>query len=374
VENTSSTRPVVFDFRSDTVTIPTQPMLQAMITAEVGDDVKDEDPTVHKLQKHVSSLCKKPASLFVCSGVMSNQLGIRSLVTENLIEHSANNIVIQTVICDYRSHAYIHELGGIAFHTQCQVLPLIPEEGKTHLTAEQIEKHIFLKIDMHTPCTTIISLENTLHGFVFPLEEIKKIRDLANKHKIKMHLDGARLWNACVATGTELHEWTQYFDSVSLCCSKGLGAPIGSLLVGETSLIAKAKQYRKLFGGGWRQAGYLAQCCLYAIENHWKRLEEDHAHAKLLFSELEPLGFESEGGKPVTNMLWLSSRKLNIPMAIVIQELRDLQAKQQDNEKILLDEEAPYLTRIVMHIQITKRGVIKLANYLKQIAQSHKTT
>jgi len=162
------------------------------------------------------------------------------------------------------------------------------------LTAPLIESYLHLSNDLHTPVTSLICLENTLGGRVFPIEEIKKIRQLANQHDIKLHLDGARLWNACAASGHSMSEYAQYFDSISLCLSKGLGAPVGSVLVGDQSFINKAKQYRKLFGGGWRQAGVLAAAGIYAIDHNWPKMTVDHENTKILHQGLVKLGFESE--------------------------------------------------------------------------------
>ena len=153
-----------------------------------------------------------------------------------------------------------------------QALPINPlHYGSEHLTADIIEKYLYFGVDLHTSITTLVLIENTLGGQIIPLEEIKKIKALCDKHKARVHVDGARIWNACIETGITLEEYSSYFDSISLCFSKGLGAPIGSVLLGNTKLIQLAKQYRKSFGGGWRQAGMLAAACLYALDNNWKR-------------------------------------------------------------------------------------------------------
>jgi threonine aldolase len=253
LSNFMSKQHIVMDFRSDTVTKPTSDMLQAMLTAEVGDDVYNDDPSVHQLEKRVAKLCGKEAGLFVCSGVMSNQLALRCHLSP-----------MQEVICDHRSHIYRSEQGGISFHSQCSVMPIIPQDGKTHITAKQVEQKICTSVDYHTPITRVISLENTLHGTVMPIEEIRAISTLAKKHKLIMHLDGARIWNASIATGISLEEYCSHFDSISLCMSKGMGAPIGSVLVGDSEFIGLARRYRKLLGGGWRQAGILAAAANYS--------------------------------------------------------------------------------------------------------------
>jgi len=350
----------IYDFRSDTVTIPTFEMLEYMTQCKVGDDVKNEDPTVHKLQTTISNLCKKDSALFVCTGVMSNQLAFRTHVT---FLSTQKEVVVQQVLCDFRSHVFQHELGGSSFHSQKSVLPINPlHYGKEYLTAEIIEEHLFEGNDLHTPNTTIISLENTLGGQILPIEEIKKIRELSNRKQIKMHLDGARLWNASVATGISLHEYAQYFDSVSLCLSKGLGAPIGSILVGNKEFIEKARQYRKLFGGGWRQAGILAGAALYAIENNWKRMKEDHENTLLLYQGLISLGFEAQ--IPHTNILFVDSRKLGIKWEEILKLIEITQ--KSSTERVLIEGEK-YVARLVVHLQTPKEGIEKLISLMKLV-------
>jgi len=352
----------IYDFRSDTVTIPTPEMRKVIAEAEVGDDVKNEDPTVHKLQDKVAQLCGKESALFVCSGVMSNQLAIRTHITNNYNKE----VVLQAVIADSRAHVFKYELGGISFHTGCQVYPIKLPNASDFITASILESYIWTENDLHTPITGIICLENTLNGRVFPIEEIKKIREFADKHKIKMHLDGARLWNACIATGYSLKDYCQYFDSVSLCLSKGLGAPIGSILVGDKSFIERSKQYRKLFGGGWRQAGILAAACIYAIDNHWQKMKVDHENAKILRSGLVKLGFEAD--EPQTNMVYANSKKLNITFEHIIEEIEKRNTKE---EKVLI-EGGPYEARIVVHHQTPKEGIEKLLSILESILKDTK--
>jgi len=287
-----------------------------MMEAEVGDDVKNEDPTVHQLQQKVAKLCEKEAALFVCSGNMSNQLAIRTHVTNNYYK----DVVAQQVIADARAHVYKYEYAGIAFHSGAQVYAIKVPNPSDYLTSDIIEHSLFLGNDLHTPITGLICLENTLNGNIFPLEEIKKIYEVAKKHDIRLHLDGARLWNACIATGHSLADYAQYFDSISLCLSKGLGAPVGSILVGSKAFIERARQYRKLFGGGWRQAGILAAAGIYAIDHHWPNLKTDHENAKYLRNCLLELGFEA--AEPQTNMVYANTKKLNIPWETIIQQLK----------------------------------------------------
>jgi threonine aldolase len=215
-----TTRSVLADFRSDTVTQPTAAMAAFMAQAPVGDDVFDEDPTIHELQEKVAQLSGKQAALFCATGTMSNQLAIRTHLTQPPY----------SVVCDVEGHVHRYESGGISFHNGAQVIPI---QTKQHLTLEEIQNHWVVDDDVHVCPTRLICLENTKHGMVFPIEEQSRIAHAAREHGIRMHLDGARLWNAHVATHTSIKDLCDPFDSISLCFSKGLGAPVGSVLVGR---------------------------------------------------------------------------------------------------------------------------------------------
>lgn len=261
----------LIDLRSDTVTKPTAAMRQVMASAEVGDDVFGEDPSVNALQQKVAQLFGMESALFVPSGTMGNQLAIKC--------HTQPG---DEVICEENCHSFNYEGGGPASLSGVQMRPLPGVRGV--ITAEQIEAAI-RPADHHFPQTRLVILENTHNragGAIFPLDEIIKIRELTKRHQLKLHLDGARLWNAHIATGIPLHEYGKYFDSISVCLSKGLGAPVGSVLVGSREFIEQAHRYRKIWGGGMRQAGILAAAGLYAIENHLQRLRDDHARAQRL--------------------------------------------------------------------------------------------
>lgn len=265
----------IIDLRSDTITKPTPAMRAAIANAEVGDDVFGEDPTVNKLQKKVAALLGKEAALYVPSGVMANQIAIK-----------CHTIPGDEVICDENSHIYNYEGGSPAFLSGVQLHPLPGVYGI--ITPEQIKPVIRPK-DSHYPQTRLIELENTHNragGTIYPLEIIKEVRKLADFYDLKMHLDGARLWNAHIATGIPLHDYAQYFDSISVCFSKGLGAPVGSAIVGSMELINQAHRVRKMLGGGMRQAGILAAAALYAVENNIQCLADDHARAFKLASFL----------------------------------------------------------------------------------------
>jgi threonine aldolase len=259
------------DLRSDTITIPTSAMRTFMIRAKVGDDVFGEDPTVNDLQNMIAELLEMEAALFVPSGTQANQISLNSHTNPG-----------NEVICDYNSHIFNYESGAAGLLSGVQLHPITGENG--HPTAEQIEEAI-RPSDDHFPQTKLICLENTHNragGTIYPIEEIEKIHQLANKHNLKLHLDGARLWNAAIKTGKSLKDYAAYFDSVSLCFSKALGAPVGSIVAGSKDFIARAHAYRKAYGGGMRQVGILAAACIFAVENHFERLSEDHRNARLL--------------------------------------------------------------------------------------------
>ncbi len=259
----------MIDIRSDTVTKPSKGMREMMANAEVGDDVFGEDPTVNRLQEYVADLLGKEAALYVPSGTMANQISI-----------NAHTQPGNEVICESGCHLFNYEAGGPALLSGVMLRTLDGKKGS--LSAEQIEENI-RPDNSHFAQTTLITLENTHNragGTIFPFEEIKKISALAKDRKIKIHLDGARLMNAVVATGIKASEWTSYFDSASICLSKGLGAPVGSVIAGSGEFIQKAHRYRKTYGGGMRQSGVIAAAGIYALENNMERLSDDHDNAR----------------------------------------------------------------------------------------------
>ncbi|MGN7986787.1 threonine aldolase family protein [Pedobacter sp. 22226] len=263
------------DFRSDTVTKPTAGMLDAMMTAKVGDDVFGEDETVHALETKLASTFNMEAGLFCPSGTMTNQIAIKCF-TQPMDE----------VICDQTAHVYRYEIGGIAFHSAASVRLLHGERGI--LTPELIEPEIN-EDNIHYPNSSLVVLENTVNkggGSCYTLSQIAPIHHLCNIKGLKLHLDGARIFNALTATGDQASEYGKYFDGISVCLSKGLGAPVGSVLLGTKQMIHKARKIRKAFGGGMRQAGFLAAAGIYALDNHVDRLKEDHAHAQVLANAL----------------------------------------------------------------------------------------
>ena len=335
-----------------------------MLEASVGDDVRGEDPTVNKLQNIVAEMTGFESSLFVCSGVMSNQIAVRTHVTEL---SSTKDVPFISVICDSRSHMFDHELGGIAFHSNSQCIPINPLHfNSPFLTADIIRKYINLSNDLHSCVSYLVLLENTLGGDILPLSEIIKIKELCDEFGLQLHLDGARLWNACIANNLTLKDYSQYTHSLSLCFSKGLGAPIGSILCGNTKFINKSKIYRKSFGGGWRQSGYLAAAALYAINNNWKRMIVDHQNAFYFYENALKIGFTT-ASVPQTNMVWLNCSNFNTNWQSIIKNINKIQDenKTEKSERIYLEGEG-LICRIVFHLQIPKLGADKLLGLLKQ--------
>jgi threonine aldolase len=268
------------DLRSDTVTRPTPAMLDAMMTAKVGDDVFGEDPSINTLESMAARLFGMEAALYCPTGTMSNQIAIKC--------HTQPG---DEVICEKSAHVYIYEGGGIAFNSGSQVRALDGDRGR--ITAEQVTLAINPD-DVHRARTSLVALENTSNrggGSCYSLEEIRKIRQICTDNQLKLHLDGARLFNALVAKGQSAAQFGQVFDTISVCLNKGMGCPIGSILIGPAVFIRQARRVRKVFGGGMRQAGFMAAAGIYALEHHIQRLEEDHRHARILGEALEKKDF-----------------------------------------------------------------------------------
>lgn len=280
----------VIDLRSDTVTQPTPAMLDAMHSAPVGDDVYGEDPTVNRLEAELAGRLGFAQGLFVPSGTMSNLLG--------LMAHCERG---EEYIVGQQAHTYKYEGGGAAVLGSIQPQPLeVQADGSLDLA--QVVAAI-KPDDFHFARTRLLALENTMQGKVLPLDYLAAARRLVDQHGLALHLDGARLYNAAVKLGVDARAITEHFDSVSVCLSKGLGAPVGSVLCGSDALIGKARRLRKMVGGGMRQAGVLAAAGLYALDHQVERLAEDHANAQHLAQSLKALGYEVE---PVqTNMVYV---------------------------------------------------------------------
>ena len=281
----------MIDLRSDTVTCPTEGMRRAMLEAPVGDDVFGEDPTVRRLEEYVADLLGKEAALYAPSGTMTNQVGVQ-----------VNTDRGEEVLLHEGSHIFVYEAGAPAMLSGVQLRILPGENGV--IDPETVRAAVRPEDDVHFPRSRLLCLENTHNtsgGKVFPLEAFAAVATTAKELGLKVHLDGARLFNAQVATGVPASEWCAHADTVSVCSSKGLGAPVGSLLAGDAKTIMEARRVRKAFGGGMRQAGIIAAAALYAFENHIDRLGEDHEHASALASGLREAGYEAK--EPETNLV-----------------------------------------------------------------------
>ena len=267
----------MIDLRSDTVTNPSKEMLDFMFHAELGDDVFEEDPTVNELQEYAASLFGKEAALYCSSGTQTNQIAINLHVNPG-----------GEVICHKDSHVYKYEGGGIAKNSGASTRIITGDRGR--ITVEEIQKWINPEDDVHYPLTQLICIEDTSNrggGAVYDFDEIKRIKKFCNERNLPLHLDGARLFNALVENQISYKEYAEQFDSISICLSKGLGAPVGSLLIGNKEFIYNARRVRKVFGGGMRQAGIIAAGGLFALKNNINRLKTDHKHAKLIEKALQ---------------------------------------------------------------------------------------
>ncbi|EDN04808.1 threonine aldolase [Histoplasma mississippiense (nom. inval.)] len=323
------------DFRSDTFTTPTLAMLEAMMNATFGDDVYQEDSTTMEFENEIARLTGMEAALFTLSGTMGNQIGVR--VHLDKPPHS--------VLCDYRAHVYAEEGSGLASLSQAMVTPVHPANG-IYMTLADVKRWVTLGDDVHTAPTKVISLEVTIGGVLTPMEEIRKISEFAHANGIKVHCDGARLWNASVATGHSLADYCQYFDSVSMCVSKGLGAPIGGALASTKANIKHGRWLRKQQGGGVRQAGVLTSAALVALREVWPTMKETHLKTKKLAKDLEELGVVPQ--IPVdTNFYFIDAGKSKIDMGVLLQQCQKFNVK-------LMDE------RIVMHHQISDEAIDNL--------------
>lgn len=336
---------MLIDLRSDTLTRPTAGMKDAMFAAPVGDDVFGEDPTVNALEEKIAGLFGMESAIFCPSGTMTNQIAIR-LHTRPQTE----------VICHQYSHIYLYEGGGIMSNSLASVKLLTGDLGK--ITASQIAESINPD-DVHAPETTLVSLENTMNkggGSIYTLDEIKPIQSLCTEKGLKLHLDGARLFNALVETGESPSDWGANFDTISICLSKGLGCPIGSVLLGTKSDMRRARKVRKVFGGGMRQAGILAAAGIYALDHQIDRLKEDHARARALGEMLINLPVVSEILPVATN--------------IVIARLEDISPeeflKKLAEKNIKAVKFGKDLVRLVTHLDF---GDAELEEFGKQIGK-----
>ena len=335
---------MLIDYRSDTVTKPTAGMMEAMMNAKIGDDVFGEDPSINELEALAAGMFGMEASLFCPSGTMTNQIGIKC--------HTQPG---DEVVCDESAHIYQYEAGGIAFNSGSSVKLLTGDRGR--ISADQVKVSINPD-DNHKAQTSLVCVENTSNrggGSCYDLAEIKKIRKVCNENNLKFHLDGARLFNAMVEKKETPKQYGEIFDSISICLSKGLGCPVGSLLLGRKDFIKKARRVRKVFGGGMRQAGFLAAAGIYALQNHVERLKDDHEHARQIGCALQKKSFV----------------KLLLPVEtnIIIIELDNSMTAPAFVQKMKEKDILPYAitpnrVRFVVHLDITEEMIEKTVDMI----------
>lgn len=334
----------IIDLRSDTVTQPTPDMLSAMMHAKVGDDVFGEDPTINELEAMCAIMFGMEAGLFCPSGTMTNQIAIKV--------HTQPG---DEVICDRVSHVYQYEGGGIAFNSGCSVSLLHGDRGR--LKAHQVKEAINAD-DIHKPASKLVSLENTSNrggGSCYEFEEIIQIKEVCLQNSMALHLDGARIFNALVAKNETPKQYGEIFDSISICLSKGLGTPVGSVLLGTIPFIKRAKRIRKVFGGGMRQAGYLAAAGIYALENNIERLSIDHKHAQAISKTLASKEFVGEILPVETNILIAEIEGKFTPTTF---------QQAMKEEGIALMVMSPTQIRMVLHLGIDEQMVEKIIKVL----------
>ncbi|OBA20438.1 hypothetical protein METBIDRAFT_43507 [Metschnikowia bicuspidata var. bicuspidata NRRL YB-4993] len=339
------------EFRSDTFTVPTASMNNAVVqglsdgSLLVGDSVYKEDPLTLQLEAKMSALTGKPAALFCASGTLSNQVALRAHLHQPPY----------SILCDHRAHVFLHEAGGLASLSQAMVHPVIPQNGN-YLTLEDIEDNFTPSDgDIHGAPTKVISLENTLHGIITPIGEIRRISQFARENNLRLHLDGARLFNALVETGVSLKEYCSYFDSVSICLSKSVGAPMGSVLVGEQPLIDTANHFKKQCGGGIRQVGIMALMAMAAIDENVSLIHRSHEYVKEVaqFCAEHDIALESP---PDSNFIFL-----------------DMKKNKMDDKKLVAFGNKHHVRlmgkRIAFHFQLSRESVHNLKQALLESKQ-----
>lgn len=341
----------MIDLRSDTITQPTPAMREVIAQAQVGDDVFGDDPTVNELEAYVAQLLGKAAAVYMPSGTMTNQVALR-VHTEPGDE----------IILESEAHIYYYEGGAPA--ALSGVMCKLIQGQKGIFTAADLKRSL-RPDDSHFPKTKLVCLENTHNrggGRIFPLSTIAEIAQVCREHDLKLHLDGARLWNACVATGISEATYAAPFDTVSVCFSKGLGAPVGSALVGSKELIQRARRFRKLFGGGMRQAGMIAAGALYALRRQRDRLQEDHTNAKLLAKGLHQIeGIDINPDDVQTNIVVF--RTPAISARILAQQLRE--------QGVAVLAVGPNTIRAVTNLMVTREQIQQLPAQFQSVIRSH---
>lgn len=336
----------MIDLRSDTVTKPSKEMLAAMFTAQVGDDVFGEDATVNLLEQKVAQLFNHEAALFCASGTMANQIAVK-----------AHTQPMDEIILDKTAHIYYYETAGYAFHSGVSVKLVDGKNGI--ISAGQVLENIQPNFDW-LPKTSLVCLENTSNkggGSCYDLQTIEEIKNVCIDNHLKLHIDGARLLNAIIVKAYTTHRIGELADSLSVCFSKGLGAPVGSVLIGNATFIRKARRIRKAFGGGMRQAGYLAAACLYALENNVERLKIDHQHASKMASVLSSLSWIKDVLPCQTNILifTIDDAKTSVEAVLSYLKQHDILAVQFGKNQI----------RFVTHLDVSSEMVEKVCEVLK---------
>jgi len=339
------------DLRSDTVTRPTPGMRAAMANADVGDDVFREDPSVNRLEERVAAVLGKEAALFVPSGTMSNQTAVKA--------HTQPG---DELLCEANCHIYNFEAGGPAALSGVTCRTIEGDFGV--LDVSQLEDKI-RPVNDHLVRTRLVCLENTHNrcgGRVYPLEKIRAISAWAHANGLLMHLDGARLWNAAVATGIAPETWAAEFDSVSVCFSKGLGAPVGSALAGTREFITRARRIRKLFGGGMRQGGVVAAAALYALEHHVERLAEDHRNAQVIARAVaETPGLRLSPPEVETNIIWIDVDPALCPGKAFSAALKE--------RGVLANAVGPRMLRACTHLDVSAAQAERAADTFRRVAR-----
>jgi threonine aldolase len=337
---------MMIDLRSDTVTRPTKPMLEAMFNAKVGDDVFGEDPSVNELEQKAAKIFGMEAGVYCPSGTMTNQIAVKTHTNP-----------MEEVIIEKSNHVYFYEVGGIAFHSHCSIRTIDGDHGR--IKPAQIEENIN-PTNLHHPATSLVCIENTSNrggGAYYTLDEMIAISNTCRKHHLKLHLDGARIFNAIVELNINPAELGKYFDSISVCLSKGLGCPVGSVLLGSKEFISRARKFRKSFGGGMRQAGFLAAAGIYALANHVQRLKDDHRRARQIGDVLKKLPGIDPDFSVDTNIIIFKLKPGNSADDFV---------KKLDNENIKCFSIGNNKVRMLTHLDFNDEQLDNVVQVLKE--------
>ncbi|OCH96587.1 hypothetical protein OBBRIDRAFT_829999 [Obba rivulosa] len=345
LDNEKAAAEIARSFISDTITAPTKEMYVYAVRASLGDDVYHE-PCTKALEAHMAKLTGKEAAMFVPSGTMSNQLALRTHLKQPPY----------AVLCDHRAHINRYEAGGTAFHSGAHLNCVIPANGH-HLTVDDVRENVVLGSDIHSAPTEVIALENTLNGTIIPQEDVVAISKFAHQNGIKTHLDGARIWHVAAETGTSLQELLEPFDSVSMCFSKGLGAPIGSCLVGTKEFIVRARWLRKLFGGGMRQTGFMAASAAYALTHHFPLLPAVHQLTRKLEDGLKEIGCDITSGAETCMVFYDPS-----PVGVTYAEIAERASKLPVPLKV-------GGSRLVVHIQTSPTAIEDFLAIVRELAE-----